>query len=157
LRLFKETPAVDTPFPVPDTERGQWIVLVGENGSGKTTLLRALALALASPSVASKLLDELLPMTRNGGETPGPGGLDTGPLSIAVHREERTERVESLSAPDALRPWVIGYGVRRGNARREKGREPEIGPIGELHTLFDRPASLHGAAQWLRDLEGDVL
>jgi energy-coupling factor transporter ATP-binding protein EcfA2 len=157
LRIFKDTPTVDVRFPLPDGERGQWIVLVGENGIGKTTLLRALALTLASPAVASKLLDERLPMTRNGGEGRVSLELDTGTLSIALRRGERTEVIESLPGSDAVRPWVVAYGVRRGNARGEKDREPEVGPIGELHTLFDRPASLHNAAQWLKDLDADVL
>jgi energy-coupling factor transporter ATP-binding protein EcfA2 len=157
IRLFKETPTVDAPFSLPSGDHGQWIVLVGENGVGKTTLLRALALTLASPSVASKLLDERLPMTRNGGEGRVSLELDSGTLSIAVRRDERTELVEPIPGPDAVRPWVVAYGVRRGTARGEKDREPEVGPIGELHTLFDRPASLHNAVQWLKDLDGDVL
>ena len=157
IRLFRDTPTVDVPFPVPDGERGQWIVLVGENGVGKTTILRALALTLAAPSVASKLLDEQLRMARNGSEGRVSIDLDTGNLSIALRRVERTELVESLSPPDVARPWVVGYGVRRGNARGEKDREPETGPVGELHTLFDRPASLHNAVKWLKDLDADVL
>lgn len=156
LRIFKETPVIDVPFAQPDRERGQWVVLVGENGIGKTTLLRALALALASPDVASKLLDERLAMVRNGGDGRVSVELDTGTLTIAVRRGERTEVVESTT-PDGLRPWVVGYGVRRGNARGEKDREPEVGALGELHTLFDRPASLHGAVQWLANLDADVL
>jgi hypothetical protein len=157
LRLFKETPTVDVPFAQPSGERGQWLMLVGENGVGKTTLLRALALTLASPIVASKLLDERLPMVRNGAEGRVTIELDTGTLSIAVRRDERTELVASLPPEDAVRPWVVGYGVRRGNARGEKDREAEVGPLGELHTLFDRPASLINAVHWLRDLDGDVL
>src|SRR5262249_9079889 len=57
IRLFKETPRIDAPFPAPGPDLGQWIVLVGENGVGKTTLLRALGLALAEPAVATRLLD----------------------------------------------------------------------------------------------------
>lgn len=159
LRLFKETPSVDVPFPVPPADTGQWIILTGENGIGKTTLLRGLALALASPEVASKLLDERLPMVRNGGEGRITIELDGGILDAVVRFKERTETVNrGPSEPEsARRPWVVGYGVRRGNARGEQDREPEWGPIGELHTLFDRPASLVNATDWLIKLERQVL
>jgi len=157
IRLFRETPEIDAPFAHPAPGCGQWLVLVGENGVGKTTLLRALGLALTSPATASKLLDERLPMTRNGGEGRISIELDTGTLAIVVRRDERTEIVEQAAEDDVARPWVVAYGVRRGNARGEKDREAEVGPIGELHTLFDRPASLHNAVQWLRDLDADVL
>lgn len=155
-RIFKTTPIVDTPFPTPSAERGQWIVLVGENGVGKTTLLRALALALAPAPVASKLLDERLPFVRNGAEARISLRLNVGRLDVVVARHGRTEQVESRS-PETARPWVVGYGVRRGNARGEQDRDAEPGALGELHTLFDRPASLHNASQWLADLEADVL
>jgi hypothetical protein len=52
---------------------------------------------------------------------------------------------------------VVGYGVRRGNARGEKDRAHEFGPTGELHTLFDRPAALVNAVEWLFDLDRRVL
>lgn len=123
------------------------------------TLLRALALALAPPSVASKLLDERLPMMRNGGEGRVTLDLDSGTLDAVVGFKERTETVERgpKEAEGARRPWVVGYGVRRGNARGEQDRETEWGPTGELHTLFDRPASLVNASDWLIKLERQVL
>ena len=159
IRLFKDTPSVDVPFPAPAVNVGQWIILTGENGIGKTTLLRALALALAPPSVASKLLDERLPMMRNGGEGRVTLDLDSGTLDAVVSFKERTETVERgpREAEGARRPWVVGYGVRRGNARGEQDRETEWGPTGELHTLFDRPASLVNASDWLIKLERQVL
>ncbi len=156
IRLFKEVPRVDTPFPTPNADHGQWIVFIGENGAGKTTLLRSLALTLAPPAIASKLLDEELPLLTNGSEGRVEILLETGPIGITLRRKERTEVIESTT-PEAIRPWVVAYGVRRGNARGEKDRVPETGPLGELHTLFDRPASLHNAAIWLKDLDYDVL
>src|SRR5262249_20703985 len=115
--------------------------------------------ALAAPSVSSKLLDERLPMVRNGGEGRVTIELASGSISVIVRRGERTEVVEPIGEPvsEHVRPWVVGYGVRRGNARGEEDRQAEIGPIGELHTLFDRPASLHNAAKWLSDLDASVL
>jgi energy-coupling factor transporter ATP-binding protein EcfA2 len=159
VRLFKYTPTVDVPFPVPVPDHGQWIVLVGENGVGKTTLLRALALGLASPAVASKLLDERLPLVRNGGEGRIGVELVGGAFRAVVRRDplERTETVTAEEVGPSARPWVVGYGVRRGNACGEKDREHEWGPLGELHTLFDRPASLVNAVEWLKELDRQVL
>lgn len=159
LRLFKDTPAVDKPFPAPSANSGQWILLTGENGVGKTTLLRALALALAPHAVASKLLDERLPMIRNGGEARVEIEVDADRLSAVVRYKERTETVEAggKEAENVRRPWVVGYGVRRGNARGEPDRQTEWGPTAELHTLFDRPASLVNATDWLIELEGQML
>lgn len=156
VRLFYEKPHVDTPFPAASPDQGQWLVVLGENGAGKTTLLRAIALVLAPPAIASKLLDERYPMLANGGDAQISIDVDGGTLSATIRRDQRTEVVAS-STPDAYRPWVVAYGVRRGNARGEKDRDAEIGPVGELHTLFDRPASLHNAAAWIRDLDADVL
>lgn len=157
IRLFKDTPAVDAPFPAPDPDQGQWIVVVGENGVGKTTLLRALGLALADPTVATRLLDENQPFVRNGGDGRIAIELDTGPVDIIVRRDARTEVIVPAGTDKVTRPWVIGYGVRRGNARGEKDRAPEWGPTGELHTLFDRPATLVNAVDWLLDLDRRVL
>lgn len=157
IRLFKETPDIDAPFPAPKPDHGQWIVLVGENGVGKTTLLRALGLALADPTVATRLLDENHPFVRNGGDGRIAVELDTGPVKVIVRRDARTEAVVPAGNEKVVRPWVIGYGVRRGNARGEKDRAPEWGPTGELHTLFDRPATLVNAVDWLLDLDRRVL
>jgi energy-coupling factor transporter ATP-binding protein EcfA2 len=153
IRLFKNTPAIDAPFPQPDADQGQWIVVVGENGVGKTTLLRAIGLALAGPTVATRLLDESQPFVRNGGDGRIAIELDTGLVEIVVRRDARTEMVLSAGDEKATRPWVVGYGVRRGTARGEKDRTPEWGPTGELHTLFDRPATLVNAVDWLLDLD----
>jgi energy-coupling factor transporter ATP-binding protein EcfA2 len=158
IRLFKDAPVIDEPFPIPEPDRGQWIVLVGENGTGKTTLLRALGLALADPAVAPRLLDENQPFVRNGGEGHITVDLDIGRFEVAVKREARTESITSTPTGDQpARPWIVGYGVRRGNARGEKDRAPEPGPTGELHTLFDRPAALINAVTWLLDLDRLVL
>jgi predicted ATP-binding protein involved in virulence len=157
IRLFKDTPTVDAPFPASDPDQGQWIVLVGENGVGKTTLLRALGLALADPTVATRLLDENQPFVRNGGDGRIAIELDTGPVEVIVRRDARTEAIVTAGNDKVTRPWVIGYGVRRGNARGEKDRAPEWGPTGELHTLFDRPATLVNAVDWLLDLDRRVL
>jgi energy-coupling factor transporter ATP-binding protein EcfA2 len=157
LRLFKDTPRVDAPLPTAPYDAGQWIVLLGENGVGKTTLLRALALALAPDGVATKLLDDRLPMVRNGGAASVRVTLDGRSFAVRVERDGAppTERVVSDTVSE--RPWVVGYGVRRGNARGESDREPEQGPYGALHTLFERPGTLHHATRWILDLRRRLL
>ncbi len=159
VRLFKETPVVDEPFPTPTGDNGQWIVIVGENGVGKTTLLRAIALALTSPGIATELLDKRLPILTNGSEGAVAIDLDTGTHAITIRRDEtdRKEVVESRCSTGLARPWIVGYGVRRGNARGERDRDAEVGPLGELHTLFDHSPSLHNAIRWLADLDADIL
>lgn len=159
VRLFKETPSIHEPFHVPPSDQGQWIVLVGENGVGKTTLLRAIALALTSPTIATELLDEALPMLTNGGEGSVSVDLDSGTYAITIRRNDadrKKEVVESRSAPAQHRPWVVGYGVRRGNARGDRDRVPSRGVFGELHTLFEHPPALHHAIRWLADRDADV-
>ena len=158
VRVFQQTPEQDAPFPTPTPGEGQWLMFVGENGMGKTTLLRAIALALSSPIVAAKLLDERLPFARNGSQGRIAIQLASGTFSINVGKTPG-ERTESVHEEDSSgeRPWIVGYGVRRGNARGEKDREPDPGPVGELHTLFDRPASLINAVEWIKELDRQAL
>ncbi len=155
LRIFRETPAVDAPFPTPAPDRGQWLVLLGENGTGKTTLLRALALALASPEVASKQLHSRLPLLRNGGPAKLAFTFSSGTYRAEVHRADnnRTEVVVAPTEVSPSRPWVVAYGVRRGNALGEEGRVVDWGPEGDLHTLFDRLPALVVAQDWLLKLD----
>lgn len=159
VRLFKETPTINESFFIPPSDQGQWIVLVGQNGVGKTTLLRAIALALTSPTIATELLDQQLPMLSNGGEGAVSVELDSGTYSITIRRHDadrKKEVVESRSPQTANRPWVLGYGVRRGNARGDQDRPPSRGVFGELHTLFDHPPAMHHAIRWLADRDADV-
>jgi energy-coupling factor transporter ATP-binding protein EcfA2 len=133
-------------------------VLIGENGAGKTTLLRALALALATPEVASKQLHSRLPMVRNGGPARLAFTFNTGTYRAEVHRADgrSTEAVSCPSETTPPRPWVVAYGVRRGNALGEEGRIPDWGPEGDLHTLFDRQPALVVAQDWLLKLDRRV-
>ncbi len=156
LRVFRETPQVDVPLPTPAADQGQWIVLVGENGVGKTTLLRAIALALAPPQEVGLLLTERLPLVRNGEDATVAVTLPSGEFRVTLRGGPPDRLLPSASEPPS-RPWVVGYGVRRGNARGEVDRAVDWSPAGNLHTLFDQPASLVRASQWLLDLDRLVL
>ena len=158
LRLFRETPLVGSPFPTPSPDRGQWVVVLGENGVGKTTLLRALALALVSPEVASKQLHSRLPLVRNGGPASLGFTLSTGTYRVEVSRVDggATESVTLVGDPPSERPWVVGYGVRRGGALGEEGRVVDWATEGNLHTLFERQPALVVAQDWLLKLDRRV-
>ncbi|MEU7916203.1 AAA family ATPase [Microbispora bryophytorum] len=56
IRGFSGPRGVDLRLTRPDGSHAGWTVLAGRNGSGKTTLLRAMALAMAGPSVARSLI-----------------------------------------------------------------------------------------------------
>ncbi|GIH69345.1 AAA family ATPase [Sphaerimonospora thailandensis] len=57
VRCFSGPRDVDLRLTRPDGSHAGWTVLAGRNGSGKTTLLRAIALAMAGPTVAHSLAD----------------------------------------------------------------------------------------------------
>ncbi len=158
VRLFRDTPIVGAPFPTPAPDRGQWIVLIGENGVGKTTLLRALALALVSPEVAAKQLHSRLPLVRNGGPASIALTLSSGLYRAEVSRVDggSTETVNLVGDPPSERPWVVGYGVRRGGALGEEGRIVDWALEGNLHTLFERQPALVVAQDWLLKLDRRV-
>ncbi len=160
FRVFAATPRVSTPFAEGGPAEGQWIVLLGENGVGKTTLLRALALALVDPVVATQLLAR----TRSGAFRRN--GV-AARIDVVLNRDSRFavgietgERgVESIvqdGEGPRWRPWVVGYGVSRGNALGERDREVVKGAFGDVHTLFDEPPSLHRATSWLYQLRNAV-
>ncbi|ACU74362.1 AAA ATPase [Catenulispora acidiphila DSM 44928] len=58
IRGFHGDRRVDLDLTRPDRSYAGWTVLAGRNGSGKTTLLRAIALAIAGPTAASRLIPD---------------------------------------------------------------------------------------------------
>ena len=58
IRGFHGDRRVDLDLTRPDGSYAGWTVIAGRNGSGKTTLLRAVALAIAGPTAAQRLLPE---------------------------------------------------------------------------------------------------
>jgi energy-coupling factor transporter ATP-binding protein EcfA2 len=138
-----------------ETDRGQWVVLLGENGSGKTTLLRALALTLTTHNTAVHAYGNL-PTDANMVRA------DAGSASCVVRcsgqdyhlkltkglREVDLEQHPNGTTP---RPLVFGYGCRRGSAfGGERVAEIEVASR-DIATLFDARASLNPAFGWLKD------
>ena len=75
-------------------------------------------------------------------------GIETG--------ERGVESIVQDGEGPRWRPWVVGYGVSRGNALGERDREVVKGAFGDVHTLFDEPPSLHRATSWLYQLRNSV-
>ncbi len=159
FRIFARTPRVSTPFVHGPPAEGQWLVLLGENGVGKTTMLRAFALALIDPVVGTQLLGKSRSgaFRRNGAAARVELALSGARYAVRIETGEReTESVVQDGEAPAWRPWVVAYGVSRGNALGERDREVVRGPFGDVHTLFEEPPSLHRAASWLYRLRGAV-
>jgi hypothetical protein len=151
LRAFESLAITPRPSPAD----GQWVVLLGENGAGKTTVLRAIALALASPETATELARQ----------SPAPHRRDTAPRgTVAVTFNglhfgallngdpgAETVRADKFTrdVPDDARPWVVGYGCRRGSVLGGAKREVAFGPREQLDSLFDGDRGLVHAETWL--------
>ena len=116
----------------------------------------AIALALASPEIAPDLLDKRVPFLRDQTERGAIAvELATGRYEVTLRRGAEKEIVESNVDP-MHRPWVIGYGVRRGDPIGEPERPRLTKSFGALHTLFGHVPAPHAASRWLADLDAEV-
>jgi energy-coupling factor transporter ATP-binding protein EcfA2 len=146
----------------PNGNDGSWVVLIGPNGAGKTTLLRAIALAL-DPSTSRGMLDRKPPAFRALGSDRGRvsvglslvdprGDESTRGFDVAVVGRADAPTVETIEAStedEGERPWVVGYGARRGSAIGDDDRTPSFSPAESLASLFDQPFTLTNAEAWL--------
>jgi energy-coupling factor transporter ATP-binding protein EcfA2 len=149
--------------PPADTEKGQWIVLLGENGMGKTSILRALALALLPEDAARNHVYEL--SGRAGLVRNAPDGRDVhgrvaridveigqgAATSVNIFQQRPRETI-SVASPLLQRPLVLGYGCRRGSALGDIRRESNTDYLLGTATVFDEDARVIHADTWLRDL-----
>jgi energy-coupling factor transporter ATP-binding protein EcfA2 len=156
VRAFSQRFEVQAPRP---EGQGQWMVFLGENATGKTTLLRAVAMALASPADAAAVPSNLEGPIRRDGAVEGVARVKTvdgRDLKAAVvtgadGKELVTSHPEGPKA--ALRPWVVGYGCRRGSAISSTDVDNAFAPFRDLDNLFDRPRGLIRASGWLKELQ----
>ena len=133
------------------TDRGQWLLLLGDNGVGKSTLLRALALATADEKVAWTLLEQLGGSWISRGHTEG---LARGVLNDRVW-EQRYFAVGSQLEVSGVRgetPMVLGYGVERGGALGGPDRSVRLEAQSEGRTTLFRGGALVHAETWLMRL-----
>jgi energy-coupling factor transporter ATP-binding protein EcfA2 len=181
VRGFSGHRDVDLRLTRPDGSHAGWTVLAGRNGSGKTTLLRALALAMAGPSVARSLVPSFDDWISNGlpeavvkAKIVSPRQWPQSfPAHLTWSREPISESEEEGYEPqpilrghgdDAFRgPWadnprgwfLAGYGPFRrlaGGSADAQRLMLSTGPVSRLASLFHEDASLAESVSWLIDL-----
>ena len=158
LRGVRAHVDVEFALPSPAPDRGQCVLVLGENGSGKTTLLRALAFALLDPTIADGALQQSASRYCNlsGDATVADCMVETdrGVFHTELATRNGLEVARARSPRTGRRPFVLGYGCRRGSAMGSPDRDPTATPFDDVSTLFDRPGSLVHSEAWLRNLHG---
>ncbi|MEZ4315574.1 MAG: AAA family ATPase, partial [Polyangiaceae bacterium] len=140
-----------------EPDRGQWIFVIGENGAGKTTLLRALAMALVGREVGDLALGSSETVYRRQGTQRATIDVrrTTGSVvfQASIRGENGREVFEAQTWPEMERPFVVGYGCRRGSALGGRQRALDLSRLAAIQTLFDDPTTgLVHAEQWLMNL-----
>lgn len=138
-----------------------WLVLLGENSVGKTTLLRSLALALVDPADATAMLTEARAAWRREDTQDATVTVRLPGQSYSVtitsgetERESLKSRSEPANGAARERPFVVGYGCRRGAADGGRDQKVVVERLDDIGTLFDAPGrALVLAEAWLKDLE----
>lgn len=150
---------------LPDEERGQWIVILGENGAGKTTLLQSLALAMRNIAdrtiwPQSALSTEWLHIGKAASNNPNQGYIAVTPANAGQQRTIITRNgiTNYQQIPEQTMPSLFpffAYGCHRGSPMGGPARAIDLSERDgiEIATLFDDSGHLINAEGWLKDLE----
>jgi predicted ATPase len=132
------------------TDRGQWLVFLGENGSGKSTLLRALALALTDRDNARTALKDARAFYVRHDATHGTCTvhLRGRRFNLTIRRHDDGETADPNGFHGEL-PWVVAYGCRRGGALGDRDAKRAQTPYANVATLFDDDRGLVDVAAWI--------
>lgn len=122
VRCFSGPREVDLRLTRPDGSHAGWTVLAGRNGSGKTTLLRAIALAMAGPTVAHSLIADFADWVAE--------GVDEGVVEAKLTVDAEWDRfTETPSAAGFLRT-CLKWLREPVEDSHDYGRQPAL--IGEV-------------------------
>lgn len=132
------------------TDRGQWLVFLGENGSGKSTLLRAMALALSDRDNARTALKDARAFYVRHDATHGTCTvhLRGRRFNLTIRRHDDAETADPNGFHGEL-PWVVAYGCRRGGALGDRDAKRAQTPYANVATLFDDDRGLVDVAAWI--------
>lgn len=130
----------------------QNFAIVGENATGKSSVLQAIALGLAGPREANRIIADASSVLFD----------DAFEGSIAIQFEEEGDlnlvffnRNSARFQGEASRAVrVFGYGPYRLLSKRETGQKRR-GKTVRLHSLFDDGARLNGYHGWLDSLNNE--
>jgi predicted ATPase len=130
----------------------QNFAVVGENAAGKTTVLQAIALGLAGPREANRIVPDarnVLSVDAFEGRITiqFEGERDTNEIFFSRNSHQFQGETQRLTK-------VFGYGPYRLLAKRETGQRKR-GKVVRLHSLFDDGARLNGYHGWLDSLNND--
>ncbi len=138
----------------PPTDRGQWILLLGENGRGKSTLLRAIALALGGPNVAQAAVSQYRAPLIRIGQSAASCVVDCGGERFSTHlTNDGTGELATYEPLSGARPSVFAYGCYRGSALGGSEAADITSRFSDVAMLFSQSARLHSAAGWLKGLK----
>ncbi|MFO0606152.1 MAG: AAA family ATPase [Polyangiales bacterium] len=154
LAGFRGVEALEIKLDPPEG-RGSVVVLLGENGTGKTTILRAFALALAAPAVAAGLLASASASYLRAGHREARCSLTTtrGEYAIGLAEGDGFDQVTATVPTRGERPFVVGYGCRRGSALGGADQIASPASSHDIDNLFEQPRGLVHAESWLMQLE----
>ncbi len=109
---------VDLDLTRPDGSCAGWTVLAGRNGSGKTTLPKAIALALAGPTTARRLMESFAGWIRESSRE----------ATVEVQIEPPTDRFTSELPFQAFLWAGLKWSSVAGNGTSEAEPQPRRAP-----------------------------
>lgn len=158
IRNFKIVENLTIQIPAESSDKGSWLVLLGENGTGKSSILQAAALALMGNRHRSALKLNASDFVRSGKESGYVKVYLTGsPEPIELHFKKGSRLFSATPAdPKVL---LLAYGATRllprGGIKAQDRRIAYSNRIeaAKAYNLFNPFIPLNDATKWLWQLE----
>jgi uncharacterized protein (TIGR02646 family) len=157
INNFKIIEKLTIQIPAETSDKGSWLLLLGENGTGKSSILQAAALALMGKRQRSALKLNASDFVRHGKESGFVKVFLTGSSEPIELRFKKGSRLFT-SIPEDPKALLLAYGATRllpragikspdGAAKSVKGVE-----AAKTYNLFNPFIPLNDATRWLWQL-----